>query len=260
MLKPIEIDISKCPVELQPLLSSAKLYDNSCSTNARVIFIDKDSGYFLKTAPKDTLKRQAEMTKYFHSKGISANMLAYISDERDWLLTDKISGTDCTAEKYLEQPDRLCDMLAETLLMLHNMDFSDCPIMNHTELYLAKAEYNMRNYLYDKSHFPDSFGYKNQEDAWHVIETSACLLQADTLLHGDYCLPNIMLDNWRFAGFIDLDNGGVGDRHVDVFWGIWSLSFNLKTDRYRQRFIDAYGRSQVSEDVLRVVAAVEVFG
>ena len=69
-----------------------------------------------------------------------------------------------------------------------------------------------------------------------------------------------MLDNWRFSGFIDLDHGGVGDRHVDLFWGIWSLWYNLKSHRYRERFLDAYGREAVSLELLRTVAAFEVFG
>ena len=70
----------------------------------------------------------------------------------------------------------------------------------------------------------------------------------------------IMLDNWNFSGFIDLGAAGIGDRHMDLFWGIWSLGFNLKTDRYRDRFLDAYGREDVEPELLRVVAACEVFG
>lgn len=85
-------------------------------------------------------------------------------------------------------------------------------------------------------------------------------LKTDTLLHGDYCLPNIMLDDWRFSGFIDLGNGGVGDRHVDLFWGIWSLQFNLKTDRYRDRFLDVYGLEMVNEEMFPIISAFEVFG
>ena len=36
--------------------------------------------------------------------------------------------------------------------------------------------------------------------------------------------------------------------------------FYLKTDRYRQRFLDAYGRENIYEDIFRTIAAAEVFG
>ena len=131
---------------------------------------------------------------------------------------------------------------------------------NRIESYLATVEHNYREKLYDVSQFPDSFGYASAEEAWKVAEKYAHLLKADTLLHGDYCLPNIMLNNWNFSGFIDLGNGGVGDRHIDIFGGIWSLFFNLKTNKYQDRFLDAYGRSDIEPDMLKVIAAMEVFG
>ncbi|MCL2088039.1 MAG: aminoglycoside 3'-phosphotransferase [Oscillospiraceae bacterium] len=259
-MKPIQIDIEEYPAELCPLLSGAKIYDSSCSPEARVIFVDKDGGYFLKSAAKGALEREAVMTKYFHGKGFAAEVISYLSDERDWLLTAKIHGDDCTAAKYLEQPERLVELLGERLAFLHSLDYTACPVPNHTERYLAKMKQNKIADTFDKSHFPDSFGYRSAEEAWAVVEKHGHLLNNDTLLHGDYCLPNVILDDWRFSGFIDLDSGGVGDRHVDIFWGIWTLWFNLKTDKYRQRFIDAYGRNRVDEDMLRVVAAAEVFG
>jgi len=259
-LSQINVNISDYPVEFISLLTNTKVFDSSCSKEARVIFIDKDMGYFLKSAPKGSLERQAKMTKYFHSKGLTSNVLSYISNDLDWLLTEKIQGNDCTAINHLKQPERLCDLLAETLAMLHSQDYSQCPIQNHTELILAKAKQNKISDNFDKSHFPDSWGYKTPDEAWNVIEKSKNLLQQDSLLHGDYCLPNILLDNWKFSGFIDLDQSGVGDRHVDIFWGLWSLVWNLKTDKYRERFIDAYGRDKVNEECLRLIAAIEVFG
>ena len=86
------------------------------------------------------------------------------------------------------------------------------------------------------------------------------LLQTDTLLHGDYCLPNIILNDWKFSGFIDVGNGGVGDRHIDLFWGAWTLNFNLHTEAYRDRFFDVYGKDRVDPLRLRVVSAAEIFG
>ena len=260
-LTPVNININDFPAGLRPLLSGATLYDSSCSPDAKVIFIDKDGGYFLKSASKKALEREAVMTRYFHGKGLAANVIDYISEtDRDWLLTEKIHGEDGITKKYLEQPERLCDIFAQRLSLLHAEDFTDCPVPNHTERYLAKAEHNIRTDNFDKSNFPDSWGYANAEEAWAVIEAQRHLLKTDTLLHGDYCLPNIILNDWRFSGFIDLDNGGVGDRHVDIFWATWTLYWNLHTHDYRERFIDAYGRDKVDEDILRVIAAVEVFG
>jgi kanamycin kinase len=259
-LKPISLDQIAYPNELRPFLSRAKLYDSSCSDAARVVFIDKNGGYFLKSAPKGSLERETALTRYFHGKALAAKVIEYISDERDWLLTARILGDDCTTSKYLKQPERLCDTLAERLALLHSENFADCPILDHTARYLTKAAINKRSGIFDKILFPDNWGCASAEEAWSVVETRGHLLQTDTLLHGDYCLPNIILDDWRFSGFIDLDSGGVGDRHVDIFWAVWTLFFNLRTDKYRERFIDAYGRDKVDEDMLRVVAAAEVFG
>jgi kanamycin kinase len=259
-LKPIKADIETYPAELRSLLFDAALYDSSCSEDARVIFIDKDNGYFLKSAQKNALEREAAMMRYFYKKGLTANVLAYISDERDWLLTDRIPGDDGITAKYLEQPKRLCDIFAKQLALLHAEDFTNCPILNHTERYLAAAEHNKLNGTYDKSQFPDSWGYASEREAWEIVKTKKHLLKTDTLLHGDYCLPNIILDDWKFSGFIDLDHGGAGDRHVDLFWATWTLVWNLKTHKYRDRFFDVYGRDKIDEDMLRVVAAVEVFG
>ena len=47
------------------------------------------------------------------------------------------------------------------------------------------------------------------------------------------------------------------DRHIDLFWGIWSLNYNLHTPRYTDRFLDAYGRDGIDPDKLRCVAAME---
>lgn len=256
----MDIDISKYPAELRSILSDAKLCDNSGQSGAETLFINKDNGYFLKSAQKGVLKNEAVMMNYFHSKGLSANVLAYISDELDWLLTEKVSGDDGTASKYLEQPERLCDIFAEQLAMLHSLDFSNCPIKNHTKKILSTAKQNYHAGTYDKSHFPDSWGYASAEEAFQVLESRGHLLQTDTLLHGDCCLPNIIFDDWRFNGFIDLGNAGIGDRHVDLFWAMWTLNWNLRTDKYRERFIDVYGRNKVNEECLRIIAAIEVFG
>lgn len=52
-------------------------------------------------------------------------------------------------------------------------------------------------------------------------------------VHGDLCLPNIFVNKSNeFVGFIDLDNSGFGDKWYDYSWLLWSLQYNLKTNKY----------------------------
>lgn len=246
--------------EIERLITDVAIYDSSCNSDAKVYFIEKDNGYFLKIAKAGTLSREVEMTKYYNQKGLGAEVVSYSSNENDVLLTRKVCGEDCTYEKYLSNPKKLCDTLANELRKLHELDFNDCPIKDKMQEYYALAERNYRLGTYDKSHFPDSFGYKTSEEAYRVFQSGKWSLTDKVLLHGDYCLPNVILDDWHLSGFIDLGSSGIGDRHIDVFWGIWSLAFNLKTNAYRNRFIDAYGRDLVNEEKLKVIGAIEVFG
>lgn len=248
------------PAELESLTRGARLYDSSCSPDARVYFIDKDEGYYLKAAARKSLKIEAEMIDYFYKKGLGAELLYYSSSEIDLMLTSKVRGEDCTHPMYLEEPERLCDLLAERLRMLHDTDFTGCPVANRTKDYLALAASNYEKGFFNADLFSDKVTFSSADDAFRLVREGERVLKADVLLHGDYCLPNIILDGFRFSGFIDLGCGGVGDRHLDVFWGAWTLWFNLKTDRYSYRFIDAYGRDVISDETLRIVAAAECFG
>ena len=246
------------PREIEVLLSGAEIYDSSCSPEARVYFIDRDGGYYLKVGAAESLRREAEMTAYFHKKGLGADLLCYLSGQRDLMLSRAVVGEDCTSEKYLAEPKRLCDLLAERLRALHELDASDCPVKDRVGEYIATAERNFARGTYNTDHFPDSFGYASGEEAYRVLQEGKYLLKNEVLIHGDYCLPNVMLDDWKFSGFIDLGAAGMGDRHIDLFWGRWTLQFNLHTDEFGDRFLDAYGRDKVDEEKLRVVAAAEV--
>ena len=249
------------PDSIRTFAKGATLFDSSSSPEARVIFIDKGEGFYLKSAPAGTLRDEAVMCDYFYKKGLGVEMLSYLTvQEHDLMLSARAQGEDCTHETYLNDPKRLAETIALQLRMLHECDCSDCPVQDRMRSYFALAEQNFRNDNYDKSHFPDSFGYRSALDAYAVMRAGMDTLTDHVLLHGDYCLPNIMLDDWRFRAFIDLGNGGVGDRHIDLFWGAWTLGFNLGTDAYRERFFDAYGKDKIDKERLLVVAATEVFG
>lgn len=63
----------------------------------------------------------------------------------------------------------------------------------------------------------------------------------ETLIHGDYCLPNILVKNDKIAGFVDLGDAGIGDPWCDYAWCIWSLEYNLKTKEYTPLLLEKLG-------------------
>ena len=249
---------TELPREIEALVSGAKIYDSSCSPEARVYFIDRDGGYYLKVGGAGKLRQEAEMTAYFYKKGLGTEILSYVSGENDIMLSRAVAGLDCTSDIYLAEPKRLCDLLAERLRALHELDASDCPIKDRVGEYIARAETNYHADSYNKEHFPDSFGFRSGEEAYSFLQGGKHLLKNECLIHGDYCLPNVMLDGWKFSGFIDVDQAGIGDRHIDLFWGRWSLGFNLKTNEFGERFLDAYGKDKIDKNALSVIAAAEV--
>ena len=134
------------PRDLEKIISGADVYDSSCSPEARVYFIDKDGGYFLKKGAHCALETEAALTDYFHKKGLGPEVLFYRMCDGgiDWLLTRRVRGEDCTHADYLAEPKRLAALIGEELRALHETDFSDCPWPYHTELYLRRAQ---KNYL-----------------------------------------------------------------------------------------------------------------
>ena len=256
---PISISPNLFPTQFHPYWEGAQIFDSSCSPDARVYYIDKGDGFFLKTAPKGALAQEAAMTELYHRLGVAAEVLAYEQADADWLLTARVPGEDCIHPQYLEDPKRLSALLGELLRKLHDTPLS-AGMHDRTKVYVQTASEGYRTSNYDASLFPDNWGYRTVEEAWAVVENTAPKLQSDTLIHGDFCLPNIMLDNWHFSGLIDLGAAGAGDRHMDLFWGAWSLWFNLKDNTWSQRFLDAYGRDRIDMDILHSIGAFEVFG
>ncbi len=250
-LKKIEMETLALPAEIEEMISGGTLFDSSCSAEAKTVFADRGGGIFLKIAPKGSLSHDAVMTEYLYRKGMSARVIAYRTLDRDYLLTQRISGEDGVSPRCLGDPKMLCRVLAESLYRLHAVDFSDCPRPDRLgqmfsemeeKRALGRADHDLLKYI----------GAAGRDAAYETLKARRGALCSDALIHGDSCLPNILLDGWRFSGFIDVGYGGVCDRHYDLFWSVWSLLYNLKTDRYRTYFIDCYGRALFDEERFRL--------
>ncbi|MBN2828934.1 MAG: phosphotransferase, partial [Candidatus Cloacimonetes bacterium] len=138
-------------------------------------------------------------------------------------------------------------VFGESLRRIHSLSTTECPYRHRITEMLEEIETKGNLPKYDLEIIPEGF-----EKAYNKLNQLKSLAEEDVVLHGDYCLPNIILKDFELKGFIDLGSGGVGDRHWDLFWGIWTLQYNLKTDKYRDIFLDAYGKREVDEERLEM--------
>ncbi|MGT2863705.1 aminoglycoside 3'-phosphotransferase [Streptococcus equi] len=187
------------PPVLKKLLQNSLVYDSSSSAEARVYAIDKGQGYFLKTAAKGRLAKEAALIRYCHSKGLATEVLDYISGDQDWLLTARVAGEDASHIDYLSDPKRLCRILADHMLRLHSLSLSDFPVADKTLAYIEAAEAGYHQGRFNQRFLPPQQQFWSQEEAYRQIQELKPLLQHETLIHGDFCLPNMILDRWQLV-------------------------------------------------------------
>jgi aminoglycoside phosphotransferase len=49
------------------------------------------------------------------------------------------------------------------------------------------------------------------------------------LVHGDYCLPNVLVGGGKLSALVDVGGAGLGDPRQDLAAGIWTLQYNYGT-------------------------------
>lgn len=226
-----EVNIQKFPKEIRKLMENATVYDSSCHSGAKVYYID--SGYYLKIDEAHRLSDETRLNKLFHARGLGVEVVNYVTTDRDYLVTRNAGGEDLI--HCLNDPEKVCEILAESLRLLHSQPIDNVSVSIRHQNYMKLADQN------------------------HDADFSREILTPDTLIHGDACLPNIIQNNGRFHTFIDLGMAGAGDRHIDLYWAAWSLQYNFETDKYTDLFLDMYGREKISEERMRMIAACEQF-
>lgn len=240
------------PPEVLAFIGDAKLTDTSGHSGDKTYFVDRMPPAYLKISPKGKFARAATMQRYWASKGLSADVLLYLSDDRDYIAVAPVPGKDGLAPEHLAEPETLSRVFGASLRKLHDTPFADCPVDLLSQLLNeAKTRAFQQWHMDDLRPF---IGEASAETAREEVAAHAHLLKRDALVHGDYCLPNIMLQNWQLTGFIDIADSGIADRHYDLAWGLWTLMYNLKDSQYGEMFLDAYGRDAIDPARLRICA------
>ncbi len=175
----------------------------------------------LKIVPyREKNEETVRVMRWLENKLPVPKVLCYECDgERQYLLMSRLPGRMACDAYYLERPDELAARLAEAIRMLWSIDVSDCPRVRDLDTELREARFRVENNLVNlELAEPATFGPGGFKDPEHLLDW----LERNrpgyepALSHGDLCLPNILIDNGRISGLIDLGDTGIGDRWRDI--------------------------------------------
>jgi len=172
-------------------------------------------------------------------------LIEYGSDgDYDWLLTDGLPGVDAT--RVTGDPVALVTALGEGMRAFHEaVPVRECPFDFTIPVALDHVRRRLAAGLIDPAadFHPEHAGL-TAEAAVERLVTTAPTVEDEVVCHGDFCLPNVMLEDGfggsKVTGYLDLGLLGVSDRWADLAACARSCDFNLGPG-YAELLFETYG-------------------
>ena len=179
------------------------------------------------------LERETRVLRWIDGRLPAPKPLFYLAKGWwEYQLTTEVPGTP---SYQLERSERMnaVKLVAGALRTIHGLDARGCPYMNTVANRIGEARSS-----------------KDPETQKALDGLEASKPDEDLVFtHGDYCLPNIILDGGTLSGVIDWDHGGLGDPYADLEACMWSISYNYGEDAewLTQLFLREYGLKEPDE-------------
>jgi kanamycin kinase len=186
----------------------------------------------------------------------------------DWLITREIPGRTAAEWWPAHQRLRIVDALVEITRALHALPVGACPF----DRTLAVTEPLAR-----AAAQAGAIDLDDLDDEWRGWTASELLAALDVRLpdirgrevpvvtHGDWCLPNVVLDmdTVEVVGLLDTGWAGRADRYNDLALmsrSLGSSQLNPQYGRYyADRFLNRYGHQSADDDKLAFYRLLDEF-
>jgi kanamycin kinase/aminoglycoside 3'-phosphotransferase-2 len=206
----------------------------------------------------ENLQDEKNRLEWLQGKLPVPKVLHYEKDkENEYLLLSEIKGKDASHQSYETNLPQLMKLLAEGVKMMHGISIKDCPFNEKLEKKIEEARQRVKNGLVDEEDFDDIRSGKTAKQLFQDLIIKKPENEELVFTHGDYCLPNIIMDNDKVSGFIDMGRAGVADRHQDLALAIRSIRYNFGEEMV-PFFLNEYG-FEVDETKIKYYQLLDEF-
>ena len=157
------------------------------------------------------------------------------------LLTEALPGRDATDPCWRDDLPALVLAFGRGLRSFHEAVGEEwCPFRFETARALDHVRRRVRTDDIDPAGFHEEHASLTPAAALDELESTAPEGEDLVVCHGDYCPPNVLLEERSVTGYVDLGELGVADRWWDVAVGAWSAAWNFGV-KLEPLFFEGYG-------------------
>lgn len=226
--------IHHLPVELANKLSGRtwNRINVGCSA-AQVFRLDNpnNSSLYLKVnldRTENQLRAEATRLEWLRNKLPVSHVHFFSEDDAgEFLLMSEVPGRDASEWCHQANPVQLVSVLAAGLRLIHSVSVDNCPFDQTLRTQLAAAQIRVARGLVDEEDFdPERLG-ATAHQLFEVLLQTRPASEDVVFTHGDYCLPNIIVNQNKVSGFVDWGRAGAADRYQDLALAARSLTDNV---------------------------------
>lgn len=229
------------PVEIG--MSGASVYRLESPTGAAPRYLKLADGPRLAE-----LRAERERLEWLRGRLPVPAVLAWAEEGgRGWLLLAEAPGVMACDPSVSGDPARVVRLLAEGLRHIHSLPIAGRLFDMRAGRRLALAARNIRVGLVTPGVTLDGQPISPCRVLARLQSTRPSEPASDLVfVHGDYCLPNVLLSEAGVSGYLDWGRAGVSDRYQDLAIGARSVRYNLGAE-WGLRFLAAYAADPPDE-------------
>ena len=243
----LELLQQSLPLNLAQAVSGYTWRQNNIGFSSAQVFRleakDKNSLYLKvdSRASKHSLLQEKLKLDWLKNRLPVAEVLLFAEDERDeYLLLSEIPGVDASDDSLKNDIPRTVEQLANGLKIIHSLPIENCPFDARLEYKIEIARERMISGLVDEKDFDRERQGRTAKDLFIDLLANVPPDEDLVFTHGDFCMPNVILENGNLSGFVDWGSAGVADRYQDIALLTRSIGYNFGED-WEENVFEIYG-------------------
>jgi aminoglycoside phosphotransferase len=223
-------------------------------SGARVWRVEGSPAVYVKTTEHSecrdsrfSLAAEADRLRWLATQGIPVPEVVEVGsdDQFAWLVTTAVAGRTAADLWPLDERDAVVDTLADIALALHALPVDLCPFDRRLAVTVPDALDVAAKGLADLDDLDAERTGWTSEQLVDALQRTLPASEDLVVCHGDFCLPNVLLDTstHEVTGLIDVGRVGVADRHQDLALLTRSIRHEMNaqfTDGHADRFLRRY--------------------